>query len=88
MLLIVSKHGFFWSEENVNLNYFPTQDGVTVLVCPVILWTLKYIVIFYGRCYAMFFGNGHALTDVIAKLTADDIAMLCMVDVTTTRQMV
>ena len=35
----------------LNLNYFPTQDGVTVLVCPVILWTLKYIVvIFYGRC--------------------------------------
>ena len=25
-------HGFFWSEENVNLNYFPTHDGVWVLV--------------------------------------------------------
>ena len=21
-------HGFFWSEENVILNYFPTLDGV------------------------------------------------------------
>ena len=30
-------HGFFWSEENVVLNYFPTQDGVWVLVCPLIL---------------------------------------------------
>ena len=29
-------HGFFWSEENVNLNIFPTQDGVWLLVCPVI----------------------------------------------------
>ena len=26
-------HGFFWSEENVDLNYFPTYDGVCVLVC-------------------------------------------------------
>ena len=30
-------HGFFWSEENVDLNYFPTHDGVCVLVCPWIL---------------------------------------------------
>ena len=30
-------HGFFWSEENVHLNYFPTHNGVTVLVCPIIL---------------------------------------------------
>ena len=30
-------HGFFWSEENVHLNYFPTHIGVTVLVCPIIL---------------------------------------------------
>ena len=29
-------HRFFWSEENVVLNYFPTLDGVWVLVCPVI----------------------------------------------------
>ena len=36
-------HGFFWSEENVVLNYFPTQDGVWVLVCPLIL--------IIGRCY-------------------------------------
>ena len=21
-------HGFFWSKENVDLNYFPTHDGV------------------------------------------------------------
>ena len=27
------------SEENVNHKYFQTQDGVTVLVSPVILWT-------------------------------------------------
>ena len=26
-------HGFFWSEENVDLNYFQTLDGVCVLVC-------------------------------------------------------
>ena len=30
-------HGFFWSEENVVLNYFPTQDVVWILVCPLIL---------------------------------------------------
>ena len=36
----VSKHGFFWSEENVILNNFPILDDVWVLVCPVILWTL------------------------------------------------
>ena len=30
-------HGFFWSEEDVDLNYFPTQDGVWMLVC---LWIL------------------------------------------------
>ena len=30
-------HGFFWSEENVHLNYVPTHIGVTVLVCPIIL---------------------------------------------------
>ena len=29
-------HGFFWSEENVNLNYFPTLNGVSVLLCPII----------------------------------------------------
>ena len=46
-LLLVSKHGFFWSEENVNLNYFPTQDGVTVLVCPVILWTLNILLLYF-----------------------------------------
>ena len=27
-------HGFFWSEENVHLNQFPTQYGIIVLVCP------------------------------------------------------
>ena len=27
-------HGFFWSEENVDLNYFLTLDGAYVLVCP------------------------------------------------------
>ena len=31
-------HGIFWSEENVVLSYFPTQDGVWVLVCPLILF--------------------------------------------------
>ena len=36
----------------------------------------------------MFFGMRHALADGIAKLMADVIAMLCVVDVTTTRQMV
>ena len=30
-------HGFFWSEENVHLNYFPTHNGVTVLVYTMIL---------------------------------------------------
>ena len=30
-------HGFFWSEENADLNYFPTHDGLCVLVCPWIL---------------------------------------------------
>ena len=30
-------HGFFWSEEIVVLNYVPTQDGVCVLLCPLIL---------------------------------------------------
>ena len=25
-------YGFFWSEENVHLNYFPTHNGATVLV--------------------------------------------------------
>ena len=29
-------HGFFWSDENVVLNYFPTLDGVWMLICPVI----------------------------------------------------
>ena len=31
-------HGFLWSEKNVVLNYFPTQDGVWVLVCPLIVF--------------------------------------------------
>ena len=31
-----NKHGFLRSEENVNLNNFPTLNGVWVLVCPVI----------------------------------------------------
>ena len=71
------------------INYFPTQDGVTVLVCPVSLWTLKYIVvIFYDRCYAMFLGMWYALAGVIANLMTDVIAMLCVVDVTTTTHMV
>ena len=30
-------HGFFWSEENVCLNYFPRHNSVTELVCPMIL---------------------------------------------------
>ena len=30
-------HGFFWSEEHVHLNYFPTHNGVTVLVYPMVL---------------------------------------------------
>ena len=30
-------HGFFWSDENVHLNYFPTHNGVTVLVYTMIL---------------------------------------------------
>ena len=33
----------------------------------------------------MFFGMHHALADVIAKLMADVIAMLCVVDVITTK---
>ena len=41
-LLPVSKHGFFWSEENVHLNHFPTQDGVSVLVSPVIFEFLNF----------------------------------------------
>ena len=47
------------------------------------------------RCYIlwqmlclMFFGMCHALADVTSKLMADVIAMLCVVDVITTRQMV
>ena len=85
----VFKHGFFWSEENVKLNHFPTQDGVTVLVCPVIVWTLNILLLYFmadvmpyvlwhmtclGRCYC--------------QLMADVIAMLCVGDVITTRQMV
>ena len=34
-------HGFFWSEENVDLNYFPTLDGVCVLVA---------LEFYLGRC--------------------------------------
>ena len=37
-LLPFIKHGFLRSEENVNLNNFPTLDGVWVLMCPVIFW--------------------------------------------------
>ena len=32
----VFKYGFLRSEENDNLNNFPTLDGVWVLVCPAI----------------------------------------------------
>ena len=39
-LLPVIKYGFLRSEENVNLNNFPTLDDVGVLVYPAILWTL------------------------------------------------
>ena len=37
-------HGLFWSEENVDLNIFPTQDGVWVLVCPVFNWHMIHFV--------------------------------------------
>ena len=40
-LLLDLCHGFFWSEENVDLNYFPTHNGVWVLVC---------LEFFLGRC--------------------------------------
>ena len=37
-------HGFFWSAENVVLNYLPTQDGVWVLLCPLIF--IRHMTIF------------------------------------------
>ena len=38
------------SEENVNLNHFPTPNGVTVLDCPAILLGHVCFVLI-GRCY-------------------------------------
>ena len=34
-------HGFFWSEENVYLNYFPTLNSVSVLLCPNFISSIK-----------------------------------------------
>ena len=65
-LLPFVQHGFLKSEKNVNLNNFPTLDGVWVLVCPAILWTswckltktmadvvsyLERQMVCLGRCY-------------------------------------
>ena len=56
----VSKHSFFWSEENVNLNYFPTQDDVSVgvscnfmdtkLYCCYIVWQMLCHVLWHVTC--------------------------------------
>ena len=56
MLLPVIKHSFFWSEENVIPNNFPTLDGVSVLVCPVIfLGHCNVFPYIYGRYYCHMF---------------------------------
>ena len=68
-------HGFFWPEENVVLNYFPTQDGGWVLVCPwilirhrqswMILWQMlsQYLLkcsYCLGRCYCQdYYGRSY-----------------------------
>ena len=58
-------HGFFQVWGNVDLNYFPTLDGVWVLVCPLNFpWADVIIYWFNGRCWAIIF---IILTDIIAK---------------------
>ena len=44
------------SEENVNLKHFQ-HNGVTVLVSPVILWTLIFLFCFWQMLLPMILGN-------------------------------
>ena len=89
-LLTVSKHGFFWSEENVNLHCFPIQDGVTVFVCPVILLDtlLYYFLYFMVDVMPYVLSHVSCLDRCYCQLMPDVIAMMCMEDVMTTRQIV
>ena len=57
-------HDFFWSEEIVHLNYFPIHNGVTVLVCPIILLGIKIILMADVKPFFLFY----ILAGVIAKL--------------------
>ena len=57
------------SEENVNLKHFQKQNGVTVLVSPVILWTLMFLILVWQMLLPMILGN-------LILFVADVIAML------------
>ena len=56
------------SEENVNLRHFPTQDGVTMLVSPAILFDSYDLLLLWQMFKPMFYGIVILLADVIALL--------------------
>ena len=74
-------HAFFWSEGNVVLNYFPPQDGVLVLVCPLILIRHMTILNDFMADVNLLLIVYIALANVIAKITVADLIALFMADV-------
>ena len=76
-------HGFFWSEENVDLNYFPTHGGVWVLVCPWNFLGQMLILIDFWQmlCHILYFLSWQMLlprlvADLIANFWADVIVLV------------